>query len=288
MPLRVRLYDLDLCGQVSCATLLRYFEETAMQASSQLGFDLEWYNARGQFWVIRSMLLERSGPARYQDDLEVRTWVSSMTRVRADRNYVLRRSKDSRILARATANWVYLNGRTMHPARIPPDIVAMFSNPEPAPFPSHPPLNHWIGLESPIHAQTVRRAWHYEADSAKHTNNAIYVDWLEEAVRESVLAHGLSLKLESGPSLWFYRHSLEYLTPARPGDELQITTDLTGQGKSAGYWRQEVHRKPSGELVARGESVTIWIDRESRSVSWRKVREASATLSSPRIIRNGV
>ena len=43
MPLRVRLYDLDLRDQVSTATLFRFLEETAMQASSHLGFTLEWY-----------------------------------------------------------------------------------------------------------------------------------------------------------------------------------------------------------------------------------------------------
>ncbi|MCI0478404.1 MAG: hypothetical protein L0Y55_19350 [Anaerolineales bacterium] len=55
----MNLYDLDLREEVSCATLFRYFEETAMRGSAHFGFTLDWYRARQQFWVIRTMQMER-------------------------------------------------------------------------------------------------------------------------------------------------------------------------------------------------------------------------------------
>jgi YbgC/YbaW family acyl-CoA thioester hydrolase len=274
LPLRVRMYDLDLRGQVSCSTLFRYFEETAMQASSQLGFTLDWYNDRGQFWVIRTMSLERNSPAQYQDDLEIRTWVSAMTRVRADRNYLVRRVRDGRVLVRATANWVYLDRKTMYPARIAPEIVAMFTNAEPPALPQQKTTKSLLDLDLDIQGHSARRALYYDADSARHTNNAVYVNWLEEAVRETLLAKGYSLGLDGGPSPWFYRHSVEYLNPARPGDELEIETKLIGRGKSAGQWRQQVRRVHSHEVVAREECVTIWVDEQNRPIRWH---EASAS-----------
>src|SRR5512140_3480691 len=100
MPMAVTLYDLDLHGEVSNATLLRYFEQAAMQASSHAGFTMEWYQARGQFWVIRTIRLERNSPALYGDDLEIQTWISSLGRVRSDRNYSLRRRQDGKVIAR--------------------------------------------------------------------------------------------------------------------------------------------------------------------------------------------
>jgi acyl-CoA thioester hydrolase len=268
LPIRVRLYDLDPRGQVSCATLFRYFEETAMQASSHLGFTLDWYNERGQFWVIRTIRLERSGAAQYEDDLEIRTWVSAMTRVRADRNYLVRRVRDGRVLARATANWVYLDRRASYPARIAPEIVAMFTNPEPPALSPREENKSWLGLDVDVQGQSARRALYFEADSARHTNNAVYVDWLEEALRETLLARGYALPMDAGPSLWFYRHSLEYLNSARPGDDLEIVTQLVGRGKSGGHWRQEIRRAVSRELVARAECVTLWRDEDNRPVHW--------------------
>jgi acyl-CoA thioester hydrolase len=269
-PIRVRLYDLDVRDQVPCSTLMRYFEETAMQASSHLGFTLDWYLERGQFWVIRTMRLERKCAAQYEDDLEIRTWVSAMTRVRADRNYVVRRVRDGFILARATANWVYLDRKMMYPARIAPEIVAMFINPEPPALQPQTlaPSRARTGPE--IGGQATRRALYFEADSARHTNNAVYVDWLEEAVRETLLANGYSLSLDDGPSLWFYRHSLEYVNPARPGDELEITTSLHSQGKTSGYWQQEIRRLDSRALVVRADCETIWVDENNRPVRWHE------------------
>jgi YbgC/YbaW family acyl-CoA thioester hydrolase len=268
LPIRVRLYDLDIRDEVSCATLFRYFEETAMQASSRLGFTLDWYNARGQFWVLRTMRLERSNAARYEDELEIRTWVSAMTRVRADRNYLVRRVRDGRVLARATANWVYLDRKNMHPARIAPEIIALFSNPDPPPLAPRKDSKSMARVQSPIRGETGRRAFYFEADSAKHTNNAVYVAWLEEAVRETLSACGYHVPVDSGPSLWFHRHWLEYLNAARPGDDLEIMTQLAGRGKTAGLWRQEIRRAGSHEIVVRAESATFWVDNRDRPVRW--------------------
>ncbi len=268
MLTRVRLYDLDLRNQVSCATFFRYFEETAMQASSHLGFTLDWYNERGQFWVLRAMRLERNVAAEYEDELEIRTWVSSMTRVRADRNYLVRRVPDGRVLARATGNWVYLDRKTMHPARISPEIVAMFDDVEPPALPPVKAGKRLFRVDEEIQSVTLRRAEYFEADSAGHTNNAVYVDWLEEAVRDALVARGYLPQLNDSSALWFHHHSLEYLNSARPGDELEIATRLMGRGQSAGHWRQEIRRVVSQEVVARGECVTLWLDEDDRAIRW--------------------
>jgi acyl-CoA thioesterase FadM len=268
LPLRVPLYDLDLRDEVSCATLFRYFEETAIQASGHLGFTFDWYRARGQFWVIRSLRLKRTGAAHFQDELEIRTWVSAMTRVRADRNYLVRRVRDGRVLARATANWVYLDTRTLFPARIAPEIVGLFKDTEPAALPPRELRASLFSPDETLRGVMTRRAQYFEADSARHVNNAIYVDWLEEAVRDTLLAHGYALPLDGGPSLWFYRHALEYLNSARPGDHLEIATRRVARAKSAGHWEQLIRRMPSEEVVARGECVTLWRDERNRVAAW--------------------
>lgn len=239
-----------------------------MQASSRLGFTLDWYNERGQFWVLRTMRLERNAAAKYEDELEISTWVSAMTRVRADRNYLVRRVSDGRVLARATANWVYLDRKTMHPARIAADIVAIFKDGDPPALPPFKEQKPMFRVHEEIHNVTLRRAGYFEADSARHTNNAVYVDWFEEAVREALVARGYLPQLEGSSALWFHRHSLEYLNSARPGDDLEIVTRLNGRGLSAGHWQQEIRRVPSQEVLARGECVTLWLGDDDHAIRW--------------------
>ncbi len=269
LPHRVTLYDLDARDQVSCATLFRYFEETAMRASTDLGFSFDWYKERGQFWVIRTMRLEQNCAARYEDELEIKTWVSAMTRVRADRNYLVTRARDGKMLARATANWVYLDGRTLMPARIDRAIADKFVEGELPALPAR--IRRSRDSAAHIEGVTARRAQYFEADSARHINNAVYVDWLEEAVREALTNASYALTLDSStiPTLWFYRHSLDYLSSAVPGDELQITTRLTTRGRSVAEWRQEIHRADTRQLLVRASSTTLWINSQDRVVPWQ-------------------
>jgi acyl-CoA thioesterase FadM len=265
---RVPLYDLDYRDEAPCAALFRYFEETAIQASAHAGFGLDWYRERHQFWVLRTIRLERTGTLHYGDELEVSTWVSAMTRVRADRNYLARTTRDGKVVARALANWVYLDSKSLFPARIAPEIVAIFSN-GPAPI---IPNNDWrrfaVSMEGSTRARTTRHAQYFEADSARHTNNAVYVNWFEEAVRDALIERRYPLPVDGEPQLQFVRHSIDYLTSARPGDQLDVATRLIGRGRSVGQWEQTICRKVSGELVARDQSITLWCDQTHRVSAW--------------------
>ena len=270
-PLTVALTDLDVREEASCATLFRYFEETAMRGSAHFGFDLEWYRARNQFWVIRTIQMERACAPRYLDELEISTWISSLARVRSDRNYLIRRARDGRVMARAIANWVYVDGKQMLPARIPNDIADMFDKHH---APALPPIGK-VTLHREQSARfefsSTRRAHFYEADSARHINNVVYVDWLEEGIRDALRAMGYPLALDGASALpWFYRHALEYARPALPGDALSIHTRLMRQGITSAQWEQEITHPTNGQLL-RATSTSVWLDAQNHLVPWTRV-----------------
>jgi len=271
-PLTVSLYDLDAREEVSCANLFRYFEETAMRGSAHFGFDLEWYRRHEQFWVIRAMQIERACAPRYLDALEINTWISSMTRARADRNYVARRARDGRVMARGIANWVYVDAQRVQPTRIHPDIAARFNQPA---APALKPIGK-VTLHPETSAlyehTTWRRAQFYEADSARHTNNAIYVDWLEEGIRDTLRAMGYALALDDAmPRIWFYRHALEYARPALPGAAVKLDTRLIHRGNTAGIWEQSLSHAAHGAQMLRALTTTLWRDARNHPLTWQRV-----------------
>jgi acyl-CoA thioesterase FadM len=270
-PLTVTLYDLDLRDEVSCATLFRYFEETAIRGSAHFGFTLDWYRRQEQFWVIRTLQLERICAPRYQEELEIRTWVSSMGRVRSDRNYEIRRIKDDQLIARGIASWVYVDAAQMMPTRIHPEIVAMFEAHDP---PVLPPIGKVVlDSEAPAlfeHTLT-RRAQFYEADSAQHTNNAVYVDWVEEGVREALCAMGYHLGLDgSSPLPWFHRHALEYVRSAVPRDEIEIRARLMHCGNTRGVWHVEILNAVSRAQILRAQTTMLWVDSLNQPIPWKQ------------------
>src|SRR5947209_7708204 len=98
---RVRSYECDWLGHVNNAVYQHYLEQIAIEASDDAGFDGPWYDAHGTAWVLRGVTVEVLRPAISRDVLEVSTWVSSWRRVRAQREYHIRRPADGALIVRA-------------------------------------------------------------------------------------------------------------------------------------------------------------------------------------------
>ncbi len=223
---------------VRASTLLRYAQDVAWRHSEQLGFDRGWYQARGLGWVARGVELELLDPIPMGHTLRVSTAVVGHRRIWARRLGECRLA-DGRLAARVITDWVLLDARN-HVVRIPADFGLAFTNPEvhgeilrvPAP-PGAPALG--VGMK-------VRPS---DLDPLDHVNNAVYLDWLDEALE----AAGWSAANTTLPR----RTRLEYLASAARGDDV----DLELHGDS-GAWTAVIRRADGLELVrAAGAAVAL-------------------------------
>ena len=162
-------------GRPRTSTLLRYAQDVAWRHSEHLGFDRGWYQARGLGWVVRGVELELHEPIPMGHTLRVSTAVVGHRRIWARRLGECRLA-DGRLAARVTTDWVLLDARNRI-VRIPADFGVAFMNPEvrqrdhPRPAARRRPGQR-IGL-------SVRSS---DLDPLDHVNNAVYVDWLDEAL----------------------------------------------------------------------------------------------------------
>lgn len=104
----------------------------------------------------------------------------------------------------------------------------------------------------------------YECDFLGHVNNAVYLNYLEYARHELMLALGTSLDglKERGFSLIVARICIDYKREARMGDELEIVTRPLRRGRSSGTFRQTIYRER--EVVADAEVVWVCLDARGR------------------------
>ena len=79
----VRIFDVDVFGELRTPVLLRFVWQAASDASTAVGYDLERYERAGTLWIIRRTRLDWLAPVRYRDELTIRTWVSDIRRVRS-------------------------------------------------------------------------------------------------------------------------------------------------------------------------------------------------------------
>ncbi len=214
---RVRMYELGDDGRIGHGVFLQWFEEAAIQASAAAGYGLAAYEELQGAWVMRDIDVEFLDSPRYDEEVNVTTWVSDFRRVRSHREYVARRTVDQAVLARGRAEWVFLDTRTLMPRRLSAEMVAQFdANGIAALEPVEWPASN--DGESLGQLETAHGVLHREIDQMHHVNNVIYVEWIEQQMIDA--AKAWKLDGAAAPR----RHYVQYRQAAQEGDTLRLTS----------------------------------------------------------------
>ena len=213
-PYRVRFDECGPDGLIRTSVLLRYTQDLAGVHSASRGFDRSWYAERGIVWLVRAAEVAVVAPIRVGAELVGTTVVVGFRRVWARRRTEFH-DADGTLASWVHIDWVLLDDRGV-PTRIPKEFDAVFAVP-PATFglarvdlgevPSQPTRS----------MVTVRPQ---ELDPMDHVNNAVYADWLDEAV----LAAGGASATRAVPRLV----QLDYARAAEPAATLVADVWLDG------------------------------------------------------------
>jgi acyl-ACP thioesterase len=227
---RVRFDEAGPDGAMRTSALLRYAQDVAWRHSEFLGFDRPWYAERGLAWVVRAVDLEVCSAIPMGHMLRVSTAVIGHRRIWARRRGECRLA-DGSLAATVTTDWLLLDARGRI-VRIPSEFGVVFSNPELA-----SDIARVGALEPPADAAALAiRVRPHDLDPMDHVNNAVYLDWLEEALAaagrpEMAVALPRTLRLE-------------YLASAAPGDGVLVTT-----WTDAAAWSARIARADGLEFV---------------------------------------
>lgn len=250
LALQVRSYEVMRNGSITPATLLRYLEYVATEASAYLGFDYRWYETHGSAWVVREMNLSLARLPGIDDELMLATWLSDYRRVQATREYAVWDRRTGRQVARAQARWAYIDRYRGVPMRVHDELLARF------PLLGHPMRIPTASLQAPTRESEARRqtelaAREYEADTQQHVNNCAYVDWLYEEGYATLAAFPeLVAERTARPR----RYRIEYARPTLPGDEVRVETGITSAGSRRLAASQEIVNLATGTTAVRAYS----------------------------------
>jgi acyl-CoA thioester hydrolase len=173
---RVRFDEAGPDGHLRTSGFMRFAQDVAWQHSAALGFGREWYAERGLSWLVRAAELEILEHVSMGDIVTTRTAVVGMRRVFARRRGEFRRA-DGSAVGWVHTDWVLIDARGAL-TRIPAVFGAIFGG--------HDTTGHVGRLTlppTPVSAARRRFAVRpHELDPMDHANNAVYLDWLEEAI----------------------------------------------------------------------------------------------------------
>ena len=115
---------IDENGHVNNVAYVQWMQDIAVEHYASIG----GIQAQGPdaTWVIREHRIEYLFPAFEGEEIEIRTWVENIRKVRSLRKYEFVRKADNKILVRGETDWVFMDIKTGSPRAIPEEAINVF------------------------------------------------------------------------------------------------------------------------------------------------------------------
>ena len=118
--------SIDENGHVNNVAYVQWMQDIAVEHYESIG----GIEAQGPdaTWVIREHKIEYLLPAFAGEEIEIRTWVENIRRVRLLRKYEFVRKADGKILVRGETDWIFVDAKNGRPLAIPKNAVDVFGD----------------------------------------------------------------------------------------------------------------------------------------------------------------
>lgn len=116
---------IDENGHVNNVAYVQWMQDIAVEHYSLIGGIEAQGNAAT--WVVREHRIEYLLPAYVGEEIEIKTWVENIRRVRSLRKYEFVRKSDSRVLVKGETDWVFVDTKTGRPLPIPEKVSQVFN-----------------------------------------------------------------------------------------------------------------------------------------------------------------
>lgn len=259
---RVRYYECDANGHLNNANYLRYMQETAFDATAAAGYSAERYHEFGGTWLARASQIEFLLPLKYNDQIQVKTWLADFQRVSCRRLYEFNIPGTGELAARAYTDWAYIDTQNGKPARIPEEMIsAFFPEGVPREFPKRERIPEQPAPPEDIFNMRRPVEWS-DLDQMRHVNNAKYLNYITECGMQVIEAFGWPWERmkELGFAIFIRRIQIQYLQPAQPDDVLEIGTWASNIRRSTADRHYTIRRVSDGSLLAKSNAFSVWVD----------------------------
>lgn len=116
---------IDENGHVNNVAYVQWMQDVAVEHYSSIG----GIEAQGPeaTWVVREHKIEYLLPAFAGEEIEIKTWIENIRRVRSLRKYEFIRKSDGKVLVKGETDWVFVDVHTGSPRAIPEEVARVFT-----------------------------------------------------------------------------------------------------------------------------------------------------------------
>lgn len=117
---------IDENGHVNNVAYVQWMQEIAVEHYESIS-GIDTMEPYGATWVVREHKIEYFLPAFLGEEIEIKTWVENIRRVRSLRRYEFVRKSDEKVLVRGETDWVFVDLKTGAPRAIPEEVSKVLS-----------------------------------------------------------------------------------------------------------------------------------------------------------------
>ncbi|XP_025635252.2 palmitoyl-acyl carrier protein thioesterase, chloroplastic-like [Arachis hypogaea] len=192
----IRSYEVDANGIASIETLMNYFQSSIIDHCNTLGIHVDAAGSskemikRNLVWVYSEMQVWIYRYPKWDDVVEVETWLSSEGKNAARFNWIVRDFKTNQMLNRASSVCVLMNKLTRRLSKIPVEVRREFEsylkNSRIIIEGDDKKIPKLDDTSADYICLDLKPRWS-DIDINFHVNNAKYVSWILESIPESIL-----------------------------------------------------------------------------------------------------
>lgn len=127
VPIRVRFGETDLMAIAHHASYLLWFEEARVEYLRRRGAHYGDWVARGVHLPVIDVRVRYRAPAKFDDALEIETWIGDVSRVAVRFDY--RAFRGAQVIAEGYTTLACVDA-AHRPTRVPHDVVEQVLSPE--------------------------------------------------------------------------------------------------------------------------------------------------------------
>lgn len=114
---------IDENGHVNNVAYVQWMQDSAIRHGESIA---EYKLEENTTWYAREHRIEYLLPAFLGEEIEVRTWLTEIKRVRVHRKYEFVRKADGKVIVKGETDWVYVNAKSGRPIAIPAVVSELF------------------------------------------------------------------------------------------------------------------------------------------------------------------
>jgi len=118
---------IDENGHVSNVVYVQWMQEIAIEHYQSIS-GMNSMQPFGATWVVREHRIEYFLPAFAGEEIEIKTWIENIRRVRSLRQSEFVRKLDGKILVRGETDWVFVDIKTGSPRAIPDEVSSVLKH----------------------------------------------------------------------------------------------------------------------------------------------------------------